>query len=113
MTDTLLDLANACEREASSMWASQRERWALRDTATLFRRMVCNRQAVDPTRLTITMSMLLDVPERWCRQHGYRAVAGRGGYVIQRNDEPVVIAGIGDTLLWDGERIMIRSGQAA
>lgn len=107
MTDTLIDLAEACDREAAGMWTSQRARWALRDSAKLFRRMVCNRQAVDPAALTITLSMLIDVPERWCRQHGYRAVAGYGGYVIQHAAEASFIARPGDTLRWDGERVTV------
>jgi hypothetical protein len=104
---TLLDLADACEREARSMWTSQRDRWRLRDSAALFRRMVCNRRAADPTRLKLDLSMLLDVVERWCRQHGYRTVVGHGGWVIQRDGEPAIVAGFGDTLLWDGERVTV------
>lgn len=107
MSGTLLELAHAYDREADGWWTSQRQRWALRDTAALLRRMVCNRDAVDPARITITMAMLIDIPERWCRQHGYRAVAAHGGYVIQRDEEPAIIAGIGDTLLWDGQRITV------
>ncbi|CAL9665044.1 hypothetical protein SUDANB1_07168 [Streptomyces sp. enrichment culture] len=106
---TLYQVADDYEREARSLWTSQRTRWALRDSASLFRRMVCNRQAVDPTRLTITWTMLIDIPERWCRQHGYRAVAGQGGYVIQRDGEPVIVAGIGDTLEWDGQRLAVQN----
>lgn len=109
MSRTLLDLADAYDREADSLWVSYRQRWALRDQASLLRRMVCNRQAADPTRLTLTMSMLLDIPNRWCRQHGYRAVAGAGGCVVQRGNEPAITATFGDTLLWDGERITVAS----
>lgn len=107
MSARLLDLAQDCDREAASLWTSQRRRWALQDSANLYRRMVCNRAAADPERLKLTLSMLIDIPERWCRQHGYRAVAGRGGYVIQRGDEPPIVAGIGSTLRWDGQRISI------
>ncbi|MFF2383746.1 hypothetical protein [Streptomyces sp. NPDC058108] len=104
---SLFDLAHEYDKQAFGAWASQRERWALRDTASLFRRMVCNRDAADPTRLKLTGTMLLDIPERWCRQHGYRAVAGYGGCTIQRGNETAIVAKIGDTLLWDGERISV------
>jgi hypothetical protein len=104
---TLLDLADVYEREARSAWAPLRERRARRDTAALFRRMVCNRQAADPERLKLTMSMLLDIPERWCRQHGYRAVTGYGGCTVQQGDEQPIIARVGDTLHWDGRQITV------
>lgn len=107
MTGALLDLARDCEREAASLWTSQRRRWALRDSANLYRRMVCNRAAADPQRLKLSLSMLIDIPERWCLQHDYRAVAGRGGYVIQRGDEPPIIAWIGSTLHWDGWQLVV------
>ena len=110
MSGTLLDLAQEYDREAS-----RAVRWQTREdcrrAAALLRRMVCNREAADPTRITITMSMLIDIPERWCRQHGYRAVAGHSGYVIQRDGEPAIIAGVGDTLLWDGERIIVQAAR--
>lgn len=106
MSGTLLDLARDYEREVPRCirWQDREDR---RDTADLFRRMVCNRVAADPTRLTITLSMLLDIPNRWCRQHGYRAIAGAGGFIVQRGNEPALLAAIGDTLLWDGEQITI------
>ncbi|MDQ0791991.1 hypothetical protein [Streptomyces sp. B1I3] len=107
MSGTLLDLAATYDREASSAsrWQTRDER---RRNASLFRRMICNRQAADPAQITITMTMLIDIPDRWCRQHGYRAVAGMGGYVIQRDDEAAILATVGDTLLWDGERIGVQ-----
>lgn len=107
MSVTLLNLADAYEREAGSIWTSQRTRWALRDTAALFRRMVCNRAAADPEQLTLHLWMLIDVTQRWCQQHGYRAVAGMGGLTLQRGDDPVLVAGYGDTLHWDGERLRV------
>lgn len=109
MSITLLNLADAYEREARSMWTSDRDRWALRDSADLFRRMACNQRAADPTRLRLDLAMLLDVVERWCRQHGYRCVVGHGGFVLQRNDEPAIVAGHSDTLRWDGQRISVAS----
>jgi hypothetical protein len=106
VTGTLLALAATYEREASNAlrWQTREDR---RRTAALFRHMVCNRAAADPTRITLTMSMLLDIPDRWCRQHGYRAVAGAGGWVVQRDAEPTILAAVGDTLLWDGEQITV------
>lgn len=111
MSVTLLNLADTYERQADRMGTSQRCRLALRDSAALFRRMVCNRQAADPTRLQLDLAMLLDVAERWCRQHGYRAVVGHGGYILQRNDEPAIVAAFGETLLWDGERITVEANR--
>ncbi|HEX5566495.1 MAG TPA: hypothetical protein VFY14_06105 [Streptomyces sp.] len=107
MSGTLIDVARTYEEEATRFRTSQRTRWALQGTADLFRRMTCNRAAADPARLTLTMSMLLDIPDRWCRQHGYRAVAGVGGWVVQRDGEPAIVARVGETLLWDGERISV------
>lgn len=108
MSGTLIDLARTYEEEAHRFRTSQRTRWALQGTADLFRRMACNRAAADPARLTLTTSMLLDIPDRWCRQHGYRAVAGVGGWVVQRDGEPAILARVGETLLWDGEEISVR-----
>jgi hypothetical protein len=111
VSGTLLDLAQDYESEAVGLWIWQRDRWALRETARLFRRMVCNREAADPNRITITWTMLIDIPQRWCRQHGYRAIAGPGGYFIQRGSEPAIVAGPGDTLLWDGERLSVEEAR--
>ena len=107
MSVTLLNLADQYEREANGMWISQRRRQALRDSAALFRRMVCNRRAADPAKLKLDLAMLLDIAERWCRQHGYKAVFGHGGWVIQREPAAPIVARVGDTLAWDGERIAI------
>jgi hypothetical protein len=107
VSEALLDLARDYESRAFSLWTSQRDRRDLRDAASLFRRMVCNRAAADPVQIVLNLSMLIDIPERWCRQHGYRAVAGHGGYVIQRGSEAPIVAEIGDTLHWDGQRIGI------
>ncbi|MDX5563735.1 hypothetical protein PYK79_10770 [Streptomyces sp. ID05-04B] len=107
MSGTLLGLADEYERDACGTWTSQRERWALRESAALFRRMTCNREAADPTRHTLTHGMLIDVTERWCRQHGYRAVIGHGGCAVQRDNEEVIVAKVGETLYWDGHRITV------
>lgn len=107
MSIALLNLAHAYEREACNMWTSDRDRQALRESAALFRRMICNRHAADPARLKLALAMLIDVAERWCRQHGYRTVVGHGGYILQRGEEPALVAGFGDTLLWDGERVRV------
>lgn len=110
MSVTLLNLAHAYEREAGRMWISERDRRALRDSASLFRRMVCNQKAADPNRLKLDLAMLLDVAERWCRQHGYKAVVGYGGWVIQREPAAPTVARVGDTLIWNGERITTEGG---
>lgn len=110
MSITLLNLADAYERMARSMWTSDRDRRALRDSASLFRRMACNQRAADPTRLKLDLAMLIDVAERWCRQHGYKTVVGHGGWVLQREPASPIVASFGDTLLWDGQRISVTSG---
>lgn len=107
MSGKLFDLAQDYESEAAGLRSWRRDRRALLKTAQLFRRMVCNREAADPNRITISWKMLIDIPERWCRQHGYRAIAGPEGYVIVRGDDAAIIAGPGATLLWDGERIVV------
>lgn len=107
VTSTLIDLAADYDRRAAHCVRGQ-TRDDCRATAALLRRMVCNRQAVDPAQLTITMSTLLDIPDRWCRQHGYRAIAGIGGFVIQRDGETPLVARIGDTLSWDGHTLTVR-----
>jgi len=107
VSGTLIDLARAYEKEAHRFRTPQGARWAFQGTADLFRRMTCNRAAADPTRITLAMSMLLDIPDRWCRQHGYRAVAGVGGWVVQRHGEPAILARVGETLLWDGDQITV------
>lgn len=109
MTGSLLDVAKEYEREADKLWTAQQARWALRDTAALFRRMVSNRAAADPTKLKLSLALPLDIPHRWCRRHGYRAVAGADGLVVQRNGEPALVAAVGDTLLWDGERLTVQT----
>ncbi|MEV6193058.1 hypothetical protein AB0M19_11725 [Streptomyces sp. NPDC051920] len=108
MSGTLFDLAQDYESEAAGLWPWQRDRRAFQETARLFRRMVCNREAVDPGQITINWTTIIDIPQRWCRQHGYLAVAGSWGYVIQRGDEPPIVAGPGDTLVWDGQRLTVR-----
>ncbi|MFD7705680.1 hypothetical protein [Streptomyces sp. NPDC059786] len=109
MSGTLLDLAADYEREADRLWTSQRTRWALRRSAKLLRRMVGNRAATDPAELRLTLALFLDLPDYWCRQHGYRAIAGAGGWIIQRDTEPAIIARVGDMLKWDGERITVEA----
>ncbi|SES03604.1 hypothetical protein [Streptomyces qinglanensis] len=113
MPSSLAELAEQYERESHSPWISARRSRQLRHTAALMRRMVCNREAADPTRLTITWSMLVDIPARWCRQHGYRTVTGHGGYVIQRGSEQPVVTKPGDTLIWDGNEITVRNEKNA
>ncbi|MGW2048568.1 hypothetical protein ACWCPF_25805 [Streptomyces sp. NPDC001858] len=106
----LRDLADECDREANNAWRHT-ERWRLRNTANLYRRMICNRAAADPTTHTLDHAMLIDVTERWCRQHGYRVAAGIGGATIQRGDEPTLVVRPGDTLHWDGEKISVELGR--
>ncbi|MBQ1165480.1 hypothetical protein KBZ21_46655, partial [Streptomyces sp. A73] len=70
-------------------------------------RMLSNRDAANPSRMTIRYRTHLDVVLRWCRQHGDRATAGAGGVTLQRGDEPALVAQPDNTLVWDGQRISV------
>lgn len=107
MSVTLLELAAEFDREASRALRWQ-ARHNLHQSAASLRRMVCNRAAADPAQHKLTLGMLIDITQRWCRQHGYRAVAGVGGLVLQRDDEETITVVVGDTLIWDGARITVR-----
>jgi hypothetical protein len=61
----------------------------------------------DPHVLRLSMAMPLSLPVDWCRERGYRAIHSFGGIAFQRGDEPVVVASVGDTLRWDGEKIVV------
>ncbi|MEV6296260.1 hypothetical protein AB0M41_38895 [Streptomyces sp. NPDC051896] len=79
------------------------------ESAALFRRMLGKRAAADPKRLTLVGSLPLDAPSRWCERHGYRLLTtwAAVGVIAQRGDETPIVARLGDTLLWDGERITV------
>ncbi|MEW2300263.1 DUF6221 family protein [Streptomyces sp. NPDC006655] len=79
-------------------------------SAALFRRMVGNRAATDPNRLNLVGMLPLDAPGRWCERHGYRCTVSNGsiGVMAQRSDEPPVVARLGDTLVWNGEKITVQ-----
>jgi hypothetical protein len=51
----------------------------------------------------------LDAPGRWCERHGNRCIAtcGSVGVIAQRGEELPFIPRLGDTLVWDGERITV------
>jgi hypothetical protein len=105
---TLYDVARQYDDEAHRALRLS-TRWQLRATAELFRRMISNRDAADPSRMTIHYRTHVDVTQRWCSEHGYRAVAGIGGLTLQRDNEPALVARPEDTLHWDGERISVTS----
>ena len=80
------------------------------ESAALFRRMIGNRESMDPARLRLSGPLPLDAPGQWCERHGYRCISGVGavGVMAQRGDEPPIVARLGDTLLWDGARIIVQ-----
>ncbi|MFE9337726.1 hypothetical protein [Streptomyces sp. NPDC007063] len=103
---TLAELA--AEYETESQRAIRTDtRATAHNTAELFRRMLSNRDAANPNRITIRYRTHLDVVLRWCRQHGYRATAAVGGFTLQRGHEPALVAQPDQTLVWDGQRITI------
>jgi hypothetical protein len=50
----------------------------------------------------------------WLRQRGYRGVAtlvpgiSGGGLIFSKKNEPAYLANVGDTLIWDGEKVVIQ-----
>jgi hypothetical protein len=103
---TLAEVAAEYEREAHAATRfTAQER--LRRQAQFLRRTVANRDAINPAQLRLYVDMPLDLPVRWCRQHGYRACLGYGGLTLQCDGEPVIVASAGDTLHWDGHRITL------
>ncbi|WDO09934.1 hypothetical protein ME763_32105 [Streptomyces murinus] len=108
----LADLAAWHEQQADPVAHFFRRRRDLREhreTAALFRLMIGNRFAADPERLTLIYSLPVSAAGRWCKRHGYRCVTSwpTVGVVVQRGDEPPLVARLGDTLLWDGHRITV------
>lgn len=103
----LRTLVDEYDRQWRSPWVSSRRRRDLGREAAFLRSVVGNREAVDPVRLHVHGAQLMDVTIRWCHSHGYRCVGGANGLTIQRGDEPVLVAALGSTLKWDGERIVV------
>lgn len=49
----------------------------------------------------------------WLRLRGYRAVAAhfpgvQGGLLFSRKNEPAYVVLVGDTLIWDGEKVTVQ-----
>ena len=107
MATTLRDVARQYERESMRGLPNRARRERLTREAALLNRIAANREAADPTRLNIGRTGILDVIDRWCRQHDYRCTAGINGVTVQRGTEPAIVAGTFDTLVWDGDRISI------
>lgn len=110
--ERLAQLATWHERQADPLARPFRRAAEIREhqqTAALFRRMIGNRAAADPKRLTLVGTLPLDAPGRWCEHHGYRCIAawGAAGVIAQRGSEVPIVARLGDTLLWDGEQITV------
>jgi hypothetical protein len=103
----LRTLADEYDRQRQSPWMGSRRRRELDREVAFLRSVVGNRDAVDPNQLHVHAAQLIGVTIRWCRSHGYRCVGGTNGLTLQRGDDPVVVAAMGSTLKWDGERIVV------
>lgn len=102
----LREVADQYEREArNAVRSSKVDR--LRAMARSLRYIEGNRDAAQPDRLGLHHGLRVDLPTKWCRRHGYTATFGFDGIYFQRDGEPVQIASIGDTLLWDGRSIRV------
>lgn len=102
--------ANAVTNSVSELVQRQRNQGqiaAIREALVDEIEQVAARAAVDPKRLTLVGSLPADAPARWARRHGYRCLPTMGGVIVQRGYETPIVAGLGDTLLWDGERITL------
>jgi hypothetical protein len=72
----------------------------------------------EPPRIlgTHTVAPHIQVMEtvEWLRWRGYRVVATAvpgtviNGFVFGRKNEPAYIVAVGDTLIWDGEKVVIK-----
>lgn len=105
----LREVAREYEREANRAFSARKAR-RLRDMAASLRYLASNRAGADPTTLHLRLDTRLDIPDRWCRRHGYKASLGAGGLTFQRDGEPAQVASVGDTLHWDGQNISVESG---
>jgi len=104
----LREVAREYEAEAGRAFTSRRTR-QLRDMAASLRYIASNRAGANPEKLTLTLDVRLDIPDRWCRSHGYKSSLGAGGLTFQRDGEPAQVAAIGDTLHWNGQQIRIEA----
>lgn len=104
----LRDVAVEYDREALRALRRNRRDDA-REMGAFLRWVAGNRDAADPTRLRLHLGLRLDLPERWCRRHGYAVTVGTG-LTIQRDGEPAQVAAVGDTLHWDGTAIHVERG---
>jgi hypothetical protein len=79
-------------------------------SAYFLRSMIGNRATADPNQLTLAGPLEADGPGLWCERHGYRCISswGSASVMAQRGNEPPVAAIRGDTLVWDGEQIIVR-----
>ncbi|MFI6560414.1 hypothetical protein [Streptomyces sp. NPDC050534] len=102
----LREVAREYERDADRAFGAGRSR-RLRAMAASLRYIAGNRDGMDPGALRLTLGVRLDIPDRWCRRHGYKASLGAGGLAFQRDGEPAQVASVGDTLRWDGQSITV------
>lgn len=110
---TLAEVAEQYQKEAIKARTYTPAGHQAEQMAAFLRRAVANRDGVDPTRHLLTLAGDPRVSVEWVRRHDYRALVTPGGpgagagIMLQRDDEPPLLAQIGDTLRWDGERITI------
>jgi hypothetical protein len=102
----LREVADQYDREARRALNSAKIEH-LRAMAASLRYIVGNRDAAHSDHLRLHYALRVDLPTRWCRKRGYTATLGYDGIYFQRDDEPVQIATVGDTLRWDGRRISV------
>lgn len=97
---------------ATLLWALYR--WGERDQRrrrderreTERQRIARARQDPDADTHQIRLDSPLDDASIWSSRHGYRAVHGLTGVTLQRDGETPIVVGVGDTLRWDGERVV-------
>lgn len=111
---TLAELAAWHEQQADPLTRPQPRVAALlehQQSANFLRRVIGNRAIADPNRLTLIGALAPDGPALWCERHGYRCISSWGavGVIAQRGSELPVAASLGDTLVWDGERITVEN----
>ncbi|WP_458089469.1 hypothetical protein [Streptomyces malaysiensis] len=115
---TLAEVAEQYQKEANKVYRPTPAGRRAEQMAAFLRRAVANRAGIDPARHKLTFDGNPRVSVAWAQRHGYRALVTPGGIgtgaglMLQRDNEPPVIAQIGDTLTWDGERIAVEQPEA-
>lgn len=109
-TETLYEVGKRYIRESQSA-RKLRDQERLHAFGISLWRIYANRRGVDPDRHVVQGVAYADITLRWLSSHGLRAsTVGHGitdfGFLIQGDDEPPLLLHEGDTLRWDGQRIV-------